>query len=229
MIADEGSIPKLAHVRYCYFDLILKRSFFVLFQITILLTIVVFLLLVQDKLPSSSDTFPYIGIYFSVSMILVCASCVMSGIVMYIFYKGSTRAPVPPWAKKIFLDVLRPLLCVSPTGIPIIKDDEEHENNVIIRDIKHSDEQKHLEEEHLNAPHSNGIGLRSLKVSVSSNDIPHYTDADTEDLHDRKTVKNEWILLAFVLDRFFLILYVVFTLSNTVSFFVLMNQELDRF
>jgi hypothetical protein len=88
------------------------------FHTTILLAIIVFLLLVQDEFPSTSDTFPRIAIYFSISMILSCVSCVMSAIVMHIFYNDLSGKKMHPWVKLIFLDWLGKLMRIKERNLP---------------------------------------------------------------------------------------------------------------
>ncbi|KAK3084877.1 hypothetical protein FSP39_020652 [Pinctada imbricata] len=81
-------------------------------QVTILLTIIVFLLLVQDKLPSSSDTFPYLGIFFVVAMFLTSLSCVMSGITIYL-YHGGLSEKLSGCTKTICLQYIAKCLCIK--------------------------------------------------------------------------------------------------------------------
>jgi hypothetical protein len=57
-------------------------------QVTILLSITVFLLLVQRKLPSASEHFPTMVIYLANSMGLVCISCLLSSVVSHIYYRS---------------------------------------------------------------------------------------------------------------------------------------------
>ena len=199
-------------------------------QITILLTIVVFLLLVQDKLPSSSDTFPYIGIYFSISMILVCLSCVMSGIVMYVFYKGSTRASLPAWAKKIFLDVLRPIVCVRRVSDGMIQDKRDVANTGKCEDQHDflddddTDDSMNLRGDNEKTTDPKLGSLRNVGQSISIK-----MEQNTKRCRRRDVAKNDWELLALVLDRFFLILYIGFTVGNTSCIYHLMNEGHEEF
>lgn len=82
-------------------------------QITVLLSITVFLLLIQDKLPSSSDTFPIIAYFFTSSMLLVCVACIMAGVVLFVYYKRLSGKEVPNILKTIFLRYLSKVFCVK--------------------------------------------------------------------------------------------------------------------
>lgn len=85
--------------------------------ITVLLSLAVFLLLVSESMPASSDSFPFIGMYFAVSMVLVSMSCTMTVIVLMFHTRGCSGRKLPPWAKRIFVEKLGKLVCYQ-TGTP---------------------------------------------------------------------------------------------------------------
>ena len=201
-------------------------------QITVLLSIVVFLLLVQDKLPSSSETFPYLGVYFMTAMCLVSLSCTMSGIIMYIYYRDITGLEVPYCVRKVFLGYIRKLLCVKLTT----GDDRDKEFNgaVVVKEIQSLDGEKIANGECAKLHHGRTSIRKNSTVVTSKNDIPTLKEPD-KDLdpgprnHAKHFVTNEWELLAYVLDRLFMIIYIILTLVNICSFLLLMGDELHRF
>ncbi|GAB1606007.1 neuronal acetylcholine receptor subunit alpha-10-like [Argonauta hians] len=69
--------------------------------VTVLLSLSVFLLVVNQKLPPNSDEIPYIGIYFASCMLLVSLSCVMSVVTVNIYYKSSMITTFPVWIENI--------------------------------------------------------------------------------------------------------------------------------
>lgn len=103
------------------------------FHTTILLAIIVFLLLVQQEFPSTSETFPRIAIYFSISMMLSCVSCVMSAIVMYIFYNDLSGKKMHRWVKLIFLDWLGKLMRIKERNLPYDMKKPNDENKLQLR------------------------------------------------------------------------------------------------
>jgi hypothetical protein len=82
-------------------------------QVTVLLSITVFLLLVQDKLPSSSEHFPSLAIYFANSMALVCVSCVFSSVVLYLYYLSPDEHHISRRIRRLFFEKISKLLCVK--------------------------------------------------------------------------------------------------------------------
>ncbi|KAH3829603.1 hypothetical protein DPMN_102830 [Dreissena polymorpha] len=64
-------------------------------EITVLLSLAVFLLLVSESLPPSSDDFPVIGSYFACSMVLVSFSLLQTVLVLNVFYRGTNGRRVP--------------------------------------------------------------------------------------------------------------------------------------
>ncbi|KAL5012308.1 hypothetical protein ScPMuIL_010859 [Solemya velum] len=79
--------------------------------ITILLSQAVFLLLVGEKLPPSSETLPLIAIYFDFAMFLVCLACVSSVVVLNFHYTNSRS--VPACMRTVFLGFLAKLVFVK--------------------------------------------------------------------------------------------------------------------
>eukprot|EP00105_Crassostrea_gigas_P000414 XP_011412229.1 PREDICTED: neuronal acetylcholine receptor subunit alpha-10 [Crassostrea gigas] len=71
-------------------------------EITVLLSLAVFLMVVSETMPPSSETFPYIGVYFTCAMLLVSMSCLMTVVVLNLHFKGSSGKKVPLYLKRVF-------------------------------------------------------------------------------------------------------------------------------
>ncbi|KAK3098644.1 hypothetical protein FSP39_021530 [Pinctada imbricata] len=82
-------------------------------EITVLLSLAVFLLVVSETMPPSSETFPYIGIYFACAMLLVSLSCLMTVTVLNLHFKGSHGKQMPIFIRRIFLEFLGKVVCVK--------------------------------------------------------------------------------------------------------------------
>ncbi|CAG2243093.1 neuronal acetylcholine receptor subunit alpha-9-like [Mytilus edulis] len=82
-------------------------------EITVLLSLAVFLLVVSETMPPSSENFPYIGIYFACSMLLVSFSCLMTVIVLSMHYKGIHGREMPQIVKTIFFDYIAKFVCMT--------------------------------------------------------------------------------------------------------------------
>ncbi|BHF84059.1 Neuronal acetylcholine receptor subunit alpha-7 [Sparganum proliferum] len=69
--------------------------------VTILLSLTMFLQLVADKLPQTSEAIPLIGIYFSCTMILCSLSIVFTVLVLSYHHRSICTEEVPPWLKLV--------------------------------------------------------------------------------------------------------------------------------
>ncbi|XP_053567914.1 5-hydroxytryptamine receptor 3A-like [Bombina bombina] len=82
------------------------------FKMTLLLGYTVFLLIMNDLLPSTANGTPLIGIYFSVCLALLVLSLLETVIITHILHRGSLdRGSVPPWLKSVVLGFLASLIC----------------------------------------------------------------------------------------------------------------------
>ncbi|KAK3092235.1 hypothetical protein FSP39_000116 [Pinctada imbricata] len=79
-------------------------------QITVMLSLAVFQLMVADKLPPDSDVTPYISIYFNFGLIIVGVACTFAVMVDYVHFKGSQ--PLPRWMRVLFLKYLAYVTCI---------------------------------------------------------------------------------------------------------------------
>ncbi|KAJ8304971.1 hypothetical protein KUTeg_018554 [Tegillarca granosa] len=80
------------------------------FEITVMLSLAVFQIMVADSLPPSAETLPYIAIYFAFSLFLVGYATVMSVIVNFLHFRGDDRG-IPRVIRYIFLDKLSRITC----------------------------------------------------------------------------------------------------------------------
>lgn len=191
-------------------------------HITVLLSTTVFLLLVQDKLPSSSEGFPFLAVYFAVSMGLVCISCVFSAIVMYLYYRKPEEHEIPWLVRYIFLDKLRVILCVK--GEKVLND----EKVVQITDIRSLETKQSLSQNQCVEVHcGNESGVESGRTCSMEGEIPkHAEDSNKrqQSCSNEKHITNEWILFSNVLDRFFMLVYLCLTVANSLVFFAIINN-----
>lgn len=68
--------------------------------ITLLLAMTVFMLVVADIIPATSDVIPLVGIFFGASMIEMVVMIVVLCYVMRLYHKGDGDAPMGPWMRK---------------------------------------------------------------------------------------------------------------------------------
>ncbi|KAJ8304648.1 hypothetical protein KUTeg_018231, partial [Tegillarca granosa] len=80
-------------------------------QITVLLALAVFQLIVAEALPPSAESIPLIAIYFDFSIFLVGFACVMSVVVLNVHYRGNK--PIPMRIRKLFFGYLAKICFIN--------------------------------------------------------------------------------------------------------------------
>ncbi|XP_048754339.1 neuronal acetylcholine receptor subunit alpha-10-like isoform X2 [Ostrea edulis] len=169
-------------------------------EVTVLLSLSVFLLLVSDKLPASAETFPIIGLYFTVSMVIVCLSCLLAVWVLYLHFRTESTSPVPLWVKRVFLIKLRFVLCEKPT----IED---------LDQVEEIEREKDTAKFRRMTPLTHVRPLSEVDVNQSSR------EPKADNVMDSEQKLEEWRTLARVLDRLFFILYMIISPLVTIAFF----------
>uniref|UniRef100_A0ABM0LV49 Neuronal acetylcholine receptor subunit alpha-7-like n=1 Tax=Saccoglossus kowalevskii TaxID=10224 RepID=A0ABM0LV49_SACKO len=82
-------------------------------DITILLSLTVFLLLASEFMPPTSDTIPFIVQYYVMTMVLVSLSTAMTVIVLNFYHRNPGWYEVPPWLRNMAFGWLGRSLCVK--------------------------------------------------------------------------------------------------------------------
>lgn len=83
------------------------------FVITVLLSMTVFLLLVAESIPPTSEAVPVIGMYYTSSIIEVALALVATGISLKVYYSYLYGGGLSPGLRKFLFHRLAPLLCVN--------------------------------------------------------------------------------------------------------------------
>ncbi|XP_076177262.1 nicotinic acetylcholine receptor alpha6 isoform X2 [Ptiloglossa arizonensis] len=84
--------------------------------VTILLSLTVFLNLVAESMPTTSDAVPLIGSYFNCIMFMVASSVVLTVMVLNFHHRSADRYVMKQWIKTIFLQWLPYCLRMSRPG-----------------------------------------------------------------------------------------------------------------
>ncbi|XP_077997446.1 acetylcholine receptor subunit alpha-like isoform X2 [Glandiceps talaboti] len=208
-------------------------------SITILLSLTVFQLVLADFMPPSSFL-PFLGYYFVVVMILVCLSLVSSVLMVTLHFGNTDEGSIPRWVRRIFLDYLSVKLDVyKQPKIP------PYQSNI----SSHRLEELKRTPSYLRARMSNGDVLVPLmrkysngKHFINERHVPRKIRANPCDeseiiiellgelqrvakYHDMKRkeelVKKDWKIIAMVIDKIFLYIYVV---GSSVATVVLIFQ-----
>ncbi|KAK2181243.1 hypothetical protein NP493_405g04046 [Ridgeia piscesae] len=81
--------------------------------ITVLLSLCVFLLMVSESMPATSETVPLIAQYFASTIALVSLSCMLTVFVIHVHHKVSGGKEVPRWVRVLVIEWLGRLLCMG--------------------------------------------------------------------------------------------------------------------
>jgi cation transporter family protein len=205
------------------------------FHMNILLAVTLFLLLIQDTLPSSSEFFPKIGIYFTITLLLTCLACVMSAVVLYLFYHDLSGKQMPEWVRKMLVQGLGKLMFIKPHTIIRLKSQgncheeasQENARRSVILTDKAKKNRKSIKTTALmgiqNAIYDNWereIG----DIQLRDQNRTTFMETDKSALSEVNKM-NEWELLAYTLDRFFTVFYIFVTTLNTITFLIVLGQN----
>ncbi|CAL8253077.1 unnamed protein product [Merluccius merluccius] len=160
------------------------------FKMTLILGYTVFLLLMNDLLPVTGDTIPLINVFFSICLALMVTSLLETILITNLHSGSSHFAPVPHWVKVVVLNTLGCLVGLPPKPP---KDNSTEENKV----GKNPPMAVELEDTTLDELRKLGRDLRAIRLQVDQQ-------------MTEKQNSEEWMQVAFIIDRFLFWLYTLF-------------------
>ncbi|XP_019622645.1 PREDICTED: neuronal acetylcholine receptor subunit alpha-10-like [Branchiostoma belcheri] len=159
-------------------------------SITMLLSLVVFMQLVTEKLPPISTSIPLIGKFFGGVIVLVTLSSAMTIFVLSLHFRGPKIYPIPMWLRKVFF--LGP---PKDTKVKVIKNPRSH----TVRSNGVPGETTPTE------PETQKVSQTLARIEQN---IAHFIEE-----YDKKTaytaLEKEWKFLAKRIDRCLLVLFLV--------------------
>ncbi|XP_069072309.1 5-hydroxytryptamine receptor 3A-like isoform X2 [Pleurodeles waltl] len=173
------------------------------FKITVVLGFSVLLLILNDFLPNSEIP-PILGIFCTVCLIIMIVSIVDSIFISYMLHLSAVRPDVPKWLKIWVLRRLAYIMCISTKEYA-------DENATVISNTKKettdptsSQETELQDRRHLLKEHQDSAEIKLLKrLLVEILMIRRHLIMSKKE----EEAKSEWHMVAFILDRFILILY----------------------
>uniref|UniRef100_A0A8C9SHV6 Cholinergic receptor nicotinic beta 3 subunit b n=1 Tax=Scleropages formosus TaxID=113540 RepID=A0A8C9SHV6_SCLFO len=176
---------------------------------SVLVSLTVFLLVIEEIIPSSSKVIPLIGEYLLFIMIFVTLSIIVTVFVINVHHRSSaTYHPMAPWVKSLFLQRLPRLLCMRG----------------------HADRYRHPEME-MCSPEPRG--QKQQRASSGKEDENHawvdileratssvrYISYHIKKEHFIREVVQDWKFVAQVLDRIFLWAFLSASVLGTILIF----------
>ncbi|XP_071952767.1 neuronal acetylcholine receptor subunit alpha-10-like [Antedon mediterranea] len=186
--------------------------------ITILLALTVFLLLVAETMPPTSETVPLIGQYFAACIILVSMSTVMTVYVLHIHFRLPGTRPVPRWMRVWIIGRLGRLLCLKKDFKLVSETDGPSVESIVVENNFINKQTQQEMTEHTMKIDNNQTSLPCKGFESSLESIVHELK-HIRDINDHKDkeedVLAEWKILAMVVDRLFLWIFLICAISCT--------------
>jgi nicotinic acetylcholine receptor len=196
--------------------------------ISILLSLTVFVLLLNELIPPTSLVVPLIGKYLLFTVILVTISVTVTVVVLNVNFRSPSTHCMPPWTKRLFLNVLPKLLLMKrpPVSSSLSasfymkefarsflrekKNNTNSEGNNSEERFVGSVEMKNMEK-NIDKPFFKSLNdwnyyYHQKKAIKSVHEIVDHFRVEDE----TKRLKQEWKYVALVCDR---LLLVIFTLA----------------
>ncbi|KAK3588798.1 hypothetical protein CHS0354_012011 [Potamilus streckersoni] len=192
--------------------------------ITVLLAFSVFMLLIAENMPATSEFVPLIGIYLTVTMGMTSLSIILTVFVLQLHHVGPHQRGVPRWLRILSYDIMSNLLCMRPKVNPFM-----FTYNRIRRDEMTMSSFADTYAD--NPPNCNG------GVTQSSQHMQHEKIIDIDETQEKITnhlkhlvskqdyeehhqdIVNEWRFVATIMDRF---LFWIFLLASVLSSVVIL-------
>ncbi|XP_038073410.1 neuronal acetylcholine receptor subunit alpha-10-like [Patiria miniata] len=188
--------------------------------ITILLALIVFLLLVAETMPPTSEVVPLIGQYYLATIVLVSASTGMTVFVLYLHYRLPGTKPVPSWLRSLAFNYIARILCLSSTikVAPAPQSPEVIENNHLSNGNVHTDKSYKTNENNISTVTLPPLVSERFQRNVNSilDELKFMTNR-TKDSDVEEEILTEWKYVAMVFDRLFMWIFLITTIVTTVG------------
>lgn len=208
--------------------------------ITTLLSVVVFLMIVAESMPPTSDVVPLIALYYGVTIAIVSSATAMTVLTLNIHHKGARGIEVPQLVKRIFFQIIAKILFIkldlpSPPPGPGLSRIPMHEH-CQYESATEFDPDIPAQNGGLSPRFMNKLRVGGATATVADNVEQEflkvlkkvYQTIERNEIRlqeqDRKdTLKQEWQQLALVLDRLLLLVFIIVTV--TVTLVVMIPQD----
>ncbi|KAM7387950.1 hypothetical protein PAMP_024154 [Pampus punctatissimus] len=168
------------------------------FKMTLILGYTVFLLIMNDLLPSTANGTPIIGIYFSVCLALMVISLLETVIITNVLHNNSMKfQEVPHWVRVVVLKHIANLICyrwpedISPPSIPPNdKPESLNGSGPSIPPVNQTPDQ----------PPTNNAGTANMPELQQICQYLSDVHAHLTSLQKENELKDEWCHVGYVLD-----------------------------
>ncbi|XP_010615376.1 neuronal acetylcholine receptor subunit beta-3 isoform X1 [Fukomys damarensis] len=177
---------------------------------SVLVSLTVFLLVIEEIIPSSSKVIPLIGEYLLLIMIFVTLSIIITVFVINVHHRSSSTChPMVPWVKRLFLQKLPQLLCMKNHADRYSFPDKDEGEPIGKGKVLDKKKQKET---------SNGEKVLVALLEKAAESI-RYISRYVKKEQFVSQVVQDWKFVAQVLDRIFLWLFLVASVTGSVLIF----------
>uniref|UniRef100_A0A667XCL9 Neuronal acetylcholine receptor subunit alpha-7 n=1 Tax=Myripristis murdjan TaxID=586833 RepID=A0A667XCL9_9TELE len=201
--------------------------------ITVLLSLTVFMLLVAEIMPATSDSVPLIAQYFASTMMIVGMSVVVTVIVLQFHHHDPQGGKMPKWVRVVLLNWCAWFLRMKQPG-----DERKRSNHKYRHALQHHSSASSIEMgtvPSLSVPLSQtscgngvgGLGIAGVGVGIPPPEIQRileevsYIAQRFRDQDEAEAICSEWKFAAAVVDRLCLVAFSLFSIICT--FTILMS------
>lgn len=211
--------------------------------ITTLLAMTVFMLMIAENTPTTSDVTPLIGKFFVASMVEIGMALIATCFVLNLYEATGPSSEVPRWVRVILIDILAPILRVGrPKEKPPRRFNSNNFNIHHYSPVMPENNENNLEMDGnpkdvlVIAPRVGDKVLTSRDFinSVNENNIRHRMPSSQDKLLEginvlterakeqekQDEIKEEWESVAKVMDRFFLLVFMATVAISTALIFL---------
>ncbi|XP_077007814.1 neuronal acetylcholine receptor subunit beta-3 [Tamandua tetradactyla] len=177
---------------------------------SVLVSLTVFLLVIEEIIPSSSKVIPLIGEYLLFIMIFVTLSIIVTVFVINVHHRSSsTYHPMAPWVKRLFLQTLPKFLCMESHADRSPFPDKDESEPVVKAQILDKTKPRRIKD-----------GEKVLVAFLEkATDSIRYISRHVKKEHFISQVVQDWKFVAQVLDRIFLWLFLTVSVTGSVLIF----------
>uniref|UniRef100_A0A8C4N9Y9 Cholinergic receptor, nicotinic, alpha 5 n=1 Tax=Eptatretus burgeri TaxID=7764 RepID=A0A8C4N9Y9_EPTBU len=178
---------------------------------SVLVSLTVFLLVIEEIIPSSSKVIPLIGEYLLFIMIFVTLSIVITVFVINVHHRSSsTHHPMAPWVRRLFLHKLPKLLCMrSHVDRYLVSDNET---------TRGAESSCSCEKPSTCFCHVHPISSADRLIQSALNSLRYITH-HLKKQNDVQEVIEDWKFMAQVLDRIFLWTFLLVSVIGSIMIF----------
>ncbi|XP_074659147.1 neuronal acetylcholine receptor subunit non-alpha-2-like [Tubulanus polymorphus] len=167
---------------------------------TVLVAFTVFQLVVADIMPQSSDSTPILVIYVSALMVMAITSTIFSVVIIHIHNVHENQAPPSRFLRRIIYKLIAPITCARSIArhkpsLPSRLELKDHPG-------EHGDK--------------NSLSPRDQRVELGNG------QATTDVIEHRDKIYQEWRLIARIVDRFLMLLYLLINVTLVIVCFTLL-------